>query len=205
MTVRELEPGRVPLLPPDATATPPERHDPEKGAENGERRLRRIVDRHYDSLWRTLRYLGVPEAVTDDAAQKVLCVLARRLGDVEEGAEMSFLFSTAVRVAAEARRAARRDRTHPVEDIDAFLASSPNPEDLVDQRRAHEVLSEVLAGVSIDERVTFILYELEELTMAEIAEMLSLPMGTVASRLRRARKAVQDIVRRRAARLGGRP
>ena len=117
---------------------------------------------------------------------------------------MSFLFSTAARVAAEARRAARRDRMHPVEDIDSFLTSSPNPEDLVDQRRAHEVLSEVLAGIPIDERVAFILYEIEELTMAEIAEMLALPMGTVASRLRRARKAVQEIVRRRSAKLGGR-
>jgi RNA polymerase sigma-70 factor (ECF subfamily) len=208
MTVREPEPQCVPAPPPGATdaSADASAHRPEAsaGAENAEARLRGIVDRHYDSLWRTLRYLGVPEALTDDAAQKVLCVLARRLNDVEKGAEMSFLFSTAVRVASETRRAARRDRTQPVEDIDVFLASGPNPEDLVDQRRAHEVLSEVLAGIPIDERMTFILYEIEELTLAEIAEILAVPAGTIASRLRRARKAVQDIVRRRSARLGGR-
>lgn len=205
MTVRQPEPGCAPLPPPEAPGALPARPDASDSAEDGETRLRRIFDRHYDSLWRTLRYLGVPEALTDDSAQKVLCVLARRLNDVEEGAERSFLFSTAVRVAAEGRRAARRDRAKPVEDIDALLASGPNPEDLVDQQRAQKVLSEVLASIPVDERMAFILYEIEELTLSEIAEILEVPMGTVSSRLRRARKGVEDIVRRRSARRGGRP
>jgi RNA polymerase sigma-70 factor (ECF subfamily) len=42
----------------------------------------------------------------------------------------------------------------------------------------------------------FALYELEELTMAEIASILDLPEGTVASRLRRAREEFRTIAKR---------
>ena len=42
----------------------------------------------------------------------------------------------------------------------------------------------------------FVLYELEELTMAEIARTLELPAGTIASRLRRAREAFEELSRR---------
>ena len=50
--------------------------------------------------------------------------------------------------------------------------------------------------------MTFVLYEIEELTMAEIASVLELPPGTVASRLRRARAAFSERVQR-FARQGG--
>ena len=164
-------------------------------------RLRAIVDQHYSFLWRTLRYLGIPDDVIDDCAQQVLCILARRLADVVPGAEMSFLFSTAVRVASEARRAARRRRAIPVENIDAFFAPGATPEEILDERRAHEVLRKVLEAIPIDLRVVFVLFEIEELTHAEIASLLGLAQGTVASRLRRGREKFRALVRRRSAAL----
>jgi RNA polymerase sigma-70 factor (ECF subfamily) len=51
-------------------------------------------------------------------------------------------------------------------------------------------------------RSVFVLFELEEVTETEIARALDLPRGTVASRLRRARKFFQDAIRRRHARDG---
>ncbi len=162
-------------------------------------RLRRVIDCHYDSLWRTLRYLGVPDASVDDAAQQALCVLARRLSEVAPGAEMGFLFATAIRVASETRRSARRNRTQHVGDIEAFVALAPSPEELVDERQAHAVLEQVLAAIPLDLRLVFILFEIEELGLAEIADLVGIPMGTVASRLRRARESFQSIVRRRLA------
>jgi RNA polymerase sigma-70 factor (ECF subfamily) len=56
----------------------------------------------------------------------------------------------------------------------------------------------------IDLRAVFVLYELEQLTSAEIAELLQIPPGTVASRLRRARESFESCVARlRARRTGG--
>ena len=194
-----------PAAPAGARESPSGTSDANGGAENPTARLRRVIDHHYDSLWRTLRYLGVPDASVDDAAQQTLCVLARRLSDVESGAEVAFLFATAIRVASEARRSVRRNHADPVQDVDSFPATAASPEELVDQRRAREVLEQVLDAIPTDLRVVFVLFEIEELSLAEIADLLGIPTGTVASRLRRARDSFQTVVRRRqAAERGGR-
>jgi RNA polymerase sigma-70 factor (ECF subfamily) len=169
------------------------------GAESSVARLRRIVDVHYDALWRTLRYLGVPDAGVDDAAQQALCILARRLDDIEVGSERAFLFATAVRVASEARRAARRNRAEPCEGIDAFAAPGEGPEELVDQRRAQEMLRRIVDAMPAELRVVFVLFEIEELSLSEIADVLGIPAGTAASRLRRSRESFRSFVKRRQA------
>ena len=79
-----------------------------------------------------------------------------------------------------------------------------NPEELMDQRRARALLDQVLGDMPMDLRAVFVLFELEEMTMMEIATLSDIPPGTVASRLRRARhvfqKAVQKLTARRPAR-----
>jgi RNA polymerase sigma-70 factor, ECF subfamily len=159
-------------------------------------RLRSVVDAHYDFVWRTLRYMGVPDATAEDAAQEVMCVLARRLDQVAQGAEMSFLFSTAMRVASEARRAARRRPAASDQDIDTISAQAPSADDLVDQRQALALLRDVLDALPVDLRIVFILFELEELTIPEVSALVGIPTGTAASRLRRAREHFQGLVRR---------
>lgn len=199
MTVREFEPPCPPADLRAADATPssrPRRGNANDGTDAATRRLRRIIDRHYNFVWRTVRHLGVPEANAEDAAQQVLCVLARRVDEIAPGAEMSFLFATAMRVASEARRAARRHPEAALRDIDTLRAATPTPEQLLDERRAHEVLRKVLDAIPIDLRVVFVLYEIEELSMAEVAGLVGIPAGTAASRLRRARESFQSIVRR---------
>jgi RNA polymerase sigma-70 factor (ECF subfamily) len=204
MTLRQTPPPWLsadahdgPSVEPLAPAAPAGLEAVSSGAAADAVRLRGIVDRHYDFLWRTLRYLGVPAAALDDAAQQALWVLARRLGEIAPGAEMSFLFATAVRIAAEARRAASRQRSSPVEDVDAFTAGEKGADELLDERRAHEALREMLDAIPVDLRVVFVLFEIEELTIAEVAEMVGIPAGTVASRLRRAREKFRALVRRR--------
>ena len=69
------------------------------------------------------------------------------------------------------------------------------PEQMLDQKRARELLDEVLGQMTLELRTVFVLYELEELSMTEIAATLRIPQGTVASRLRRARADFRDRVR----------
>ena len=59
-------------------------------------------------------------------------------------------------------------------------------------KRQQEVLGRLLDQLEPDLRTTFVLFELEELTMAEIAGALEIPPGTVASRLRRAREQFRE-------------
>jgi RNA polymerase sigma-70 factor, ECF subfamily len=157
------------------------------------RRLRREVDRNYDFLWRSLRRLGVAQASVEDAAQQVLVVFAQRLEDIHPGAERAFLFATATRVASDARKHQVRSRElTDSEAIDAHPSPAPSAEQLIDQGRARGLVDVILAEMPLELRTVFILFELEEMTMAAIAETLTLPAGTVASRLRRARVIFKD-------------
>jgi RNA polymerase sigma-70 factor (ECF subfamily) len=159
-------------------------------------RLRGLVDEQYDFVWRTLRYLGLSDADAEDAAQQVMCVLARRIADVEPGAERPFLFATATNVAGTWRRTARCRPEAPDDGLDAIAASEPDVEELLDERRAHDVLQAVIHAMPVELRLVFVLYEIEELTTPAIASMIGVPVGTVASRLRKARETFHAIVRR---------
>ncbi len=157
-------------------------------------RLRVLFDGQFDFVWRSLRRLGVPSATVDDAAQEVFVVAARRLGDILPGRERSFLFATALRIASTARRAGRRRGETAEQPIEDLSDHAPGPDEIADRRRAREVLDRVLESMDLDLRTVFVLHELEEMTMAEIATTLELAPGTVASRLRRARAEFQAIV-----------
>jgi RNA polymerase sigma-70 factor (ECF subfamily) len=69
------------------------------------------------------------------------------------------------------------------EQIERFAT----PEALTDQKRMRELLDRVLDQMDESLRATFVLHEFEEMSTSEIAELLGIPRGTVASRLRRAR------------------
>jgi RNA polymerase sigma-70 factor, ECF subfamily len=168
-------------------------------------RLAELLRQHYARVWRTLRQIGVDEACADDAAQEVFIVLSRKLLDVREGSERSFLLSTAVRVAANYRRTGRV--RHEVVDDRAVAAErdpEPNVEQLLDQKRMRRALDELLDGWPDEIRTAFVLFELEGLSVPEISELTDTKQGTVASRLRRARELFQAGVKRLRAR-GERP
>jgi RNA polymerase sigma-70 factor (ECF subfamily) len=167
------------------------------GEAASDKRFREIVDTHYDFIWRSLRRLGVAPGDTDDAAQQVFVTAARKLARIRPGCERSFLFQTALRTAADHRRTHRRRREAAAsEDLDGDQVAddAPTAEDVVDLRRARRTLDAILDDMPLELRTVFALFELEQVTMAEISVLLELPAGTVASRLRRARREFRDRV-----------
>lgn len=158
--------------------------------------LRTILDAHGDFLWRSLRRLGVCEADLADAAQQVFLVVAARLADIRTGCERAFVFQAALRVAANVRRTRRRRREVPEEELTEHDDTAPGPESQAEHRRRRAQLDAILESLALDVRAVFVLSELEGLSMAEIAGLLGIPAGTVASRLRRARTQFDAQVRR---------
>lgn len=153
-----------------------------------ERRLRELVTRHHGFVWRSLRRLGVLEADLPDGVQTVFTVVADKLSSIAEEREQSFVFGTTLRVASDARRARRRKREATLEDAGTLWDSAPTPEEAAERNQALEKLAEILDGMDEAQRAVFVLFELEQLTMIEIARLSQVPLGTVASRLRRARE-----------------
>jgi RNA polymerase sigma-70 factor, ECF subfamily len=163
-------------------------------ARDRETRLRGMVDRYIDFVARVLRNAGTPDAEIDDEVQRTFITAARRLDDVRPGAEKGFLFKIALNLAAHARRTLARRREVLAEEAPERNETFPTPEQLTDQKRMRQLLDGVLDRMDESLRVVFVLYEFEEMNMSEIADVLEIPRGTVASRLRRARAEFRERV-----------
>jgi RNA polymerase sigma-70 factor (ECF subfamily) len=158
-------------------------------------RLREMVAVHYEFVWRSLRRLGIHPSAVDDVAQEVFWIVARKLECIEAGAERAYLFGIVVRLASDARRRQARSReTHDSVQLDHAVDTEADVERLVDQKRARDLLDTLLDQLPLDLRTVLMLTEGEQLTMLEIANLLAIPPGTVASRLRRAREAFESAV-----------
>jgi RNA polymerase sigma-70 factor (ECF subfamily) len=167
-----------------------------------------LVRAELDWVWRLLRRIGLSSADADDATQQVFLVAARRSTEVRGASARPFLYGTAIRVAANARRTLRRRRDVPSEVVEAAAAGEPLPDELLEQRRQRELLDALLAQMPPELRRVLVLAEIEQLTARQIAELEGLPAGTVASRLRRARRTFNDLLERSqrlGSRRGGRP
>ncbi|MET0791511.1 MAG: sigma-70 family RNA polymerase sigma factor [Polyangiaceae bacterium] len=138
-------------------------------------RLARVIRKQFGFVWRLLRRIGVAESEADAAAQEVFTAASQRIGDIRLGSERSFLFSTALHVAARTRR----NRGDQVLLSESALAL----EDLDEQQQAREVLGALLEQMPLELRVVFVLHEIEQLEDAEIAEVVGIHLTTVSTRL----------------------
>jgi RNA polymerase sigma-70 factor, ECF subfamily len=150
-------------------------------------RLEKMFRAHHELVWRTLRRLGLGPEQAADAAQQAFLIAAERLGDIRAGSERAFLFGTAIRLARTAYRSGRRFQLE--DDMDHRADAGSRLEELVDRRRAVELADRVLAQMEPSLLTVFVLFEIEGLSTPEIAELIGVPLGTAASRLRRAREA----------------
>jgi len=154
-------------------------------------RVRSIVDEHHRAVARTLRKGGVPYADLDDEIQRTFIVAAGRLQDLRLGSERSFLCQVARNRASHARRSLARKRECSSDQLQDWSAALGTPEDLAARKEMSGVIDAALASMSEPLRAVFLLHEVDELGLSEIATVLRLPRGTVASRLRRAREQLR--------------
>jgi RNA polymerase sigma-70 factor (ECF subfamily) len=162
-------------------------------------RLSALAEAHFAYVWRLLRRLGLSDSDADDAAQQAFLIASRRLDDIQVGSERSFLYKAAVHTAYKSRRAQHRRREEDLANF-SFETSSPGPDELLDRRRAREILDAIVGTMPLELRVVFVLYEIDGLGTTEVAEVVGIPLGTVASRLRRARADFETRVARYEAR-----
>jgi RNA polymerase sigma-70 factor (ECF subfamily) len=164
------------------------------------RRTEAFVREHYGFAWRVLRRAGLSPEDADDAAQRVFMIATQRLDDITSGSERAFLYRTAAHVASKAHRSQRRRPDAPGLDETAAASDLPSLDELLDQRRARELLDRILSELSPELSSIFVLFDVEGLKKNEVAEALGIPAGTVASRLRRAREEIEARVTRYTAR-----
>lgn len=161
--------------------------------------------RHHDaaSLFRQhsafvanfLHRLGVGPIELDDLVQEVFLVAHRRGGFVEDGRARptTWLAEISIRVASVARRSRRRSREQPDQDtvLDAH-SRDIDPARSLENQQALDRVQAALDSLDPERRAIFILFELEGESCAAIAAGFGIPVGTVYSRLHKARKQFKD-------------
>lgn len=154
-----------------------------------------VIREHAAFVQRVLRHLGVPEGQLDDASQEVFIAVCRQLARFEGRSTLRTWIYGVCRNVAHAARRKRSSR-------EVLTAEPPETEEPARAdaqlwlKEAHAQLLAALAALDEGQRMVFVLYELEELTMEEIAAAVGAPLSTCYSRLHAAREKVQAAGRR---------
>ena len=164
------------------------RDRPSPSSEADRARLERMFAAHHATVWRTLRRRGLTPDAAADATQETFLIAAHRLADIEPDSERAFLVGTALRVAHTLRR--KTVRWQLEDDMDQRAAGTN------DERAEIQLCDWALSKLKPELAEAFVLYEIEGLSSPEVAALLEIPLGSVASRLRRAREQFRATIAR---------
>jgi RNA polymerase sigma factor (sigma-70 family) len=154
-----------------------------------------LVSRHAPMVLDVCRRILRDEQESEDAAQAAFFILARKAGSIgRRQALAGWLYRVAYRAALQSRaRLARR----PTPDESAARAAVAAPDDELIWRDLRPVLDEEVSRLPAKCRVPFVLCHLEGRTNEDAARELGCPVGTVLSRLSRARERLRTCLARR--------
>lgn len=155
-----------------------------------------VFREHAAFVWRALRRLGVQESDVEDVAQEVFVVVHRKLAEFEGRSSLrTWLYGICVRTASDHRKRARM-KHEIVTDEPPEQTTQAGQHEALAMHQARALLDRILDELDDDKRAVFVLYEIEQVTMAEVAQAVGCPLQTAYSRLHAARKQVEESVQR---------
>jgi RNA polymerase sigma-70 factor (ECF subfamily) len=154
-----------------------------------------LYESHFAFVWGSARRLGTPEASVDDIVQEIFVVAHRRLAKFEGRSSLkTWLFGIILNVVRAHRRSLRAKHPHLLrpgvrgDDIERLADTAAGPHEHATKVEAARLVDQLLDALDDDKREVFVLAELEQMSVPEIASSLALPVNTVYSRLRLARE-----------------
>jgi RNA polymerase sigma-70 factor (ECF subfamily) len=163
-----------------------------------------LFESNLSYVWSSLRRLGVHERDLEDVAHEVFLKVYAELDRLDRARPIKpWLFAFAVRLASDYRKLARHKTALFGDDDPSRETSAAADETLVALER-ERLLHRALDTLDLEKRAVFVLVELDEIPMPEVARALDIPLNTGYSRLRVARQEVTAAVRR-LGRQGGSP
>jgi RNA polymerase sigma-70 factor (ECF subfamily) len=162
--------------------------------------FRQLFDAELEYVWHALRRLGVREPDLEDVAHDVFLAVHKRLHTFDGSRPLRpWLFGFAYRFASDYRKLARH--RHEV------LVLAPEARDPAPSAFDHahfgetlDIARRALDTLDVDRCAVFVLHELDEYPMPEVADALGIPLNTAYSRLRLARADLSAAIRRLRAR-----
>lgn len=180
---------------PNGAGTPAERSAPTFDS---------LYREYFGFVWSCTRRLGVAENELDDVVQDVFVVIHSRLHSLQNPESIRSWIYGIVRRTASTYHRAKRAKLANSSAVDAEVAiqypQPPSPHELAEQSDRVRLLWELLGKLDPEKREVFVLNELDEMTVPEIALALEIPANTIYSRLRAARQELEEALARHNAR-----
>ena len=160
-----------------------------------ENAYRALFEAELQYVWNTLRYLGVREADVRDVAHDVFVTVFQRFDECDPSQPLRpWLFVIAYHAASNYRRLARHRREVQTDALER-ADEGQNVEELMDSRRQIALLLQALEGMAMEKRAVLVMHDMDGVAVPQIAEALSIPLNTAYSRLRLARRELENKLR----------
>jgi RNA polymerase sigma-70 factor (ECF subfamily) len=153
---------------------------------------------YFPFVWRSAKRLGAHEAALDDLVQEVFVIVHRRLADFAgRSALRTWLFGITLRVVRDHRRSLAR-KSHPGSvEPDSLESGASDPGEALEKAEAMRLLHSVLNELEDRRREVFVMSELEQLPIGDIAGLLGINVNAAYARVRVARQAFERALARR--------
>ena len=160
-----------------------------------------VYREHFGFVWRSAKRLGVRDVSLDDVVQEVFVIVHRRLGEFEGRSSLrTWLFGITLRLARDHRRSVARKDADGAMDLDTIHAPGPGPVESMEKAEAAWLLYSILDEMDDDRREIFVMAELEQMAMPDIAATIGINVNTAYARLRAARQTFESALARHKAR-----
>ena len=159
-----------------------------------------------DFVWLTLQRMGIRRPDLDDIFQDVFVIVHKRLHTYSPEAKLTaWLYGICLRSVARHRRRAfrRREKVDGVDvniaeaGVENWHAQTESPDERLHQQERQATLDALLDTLDTDHRVVVVMFEIEDQSCADIADLMGVPVGTVHSRLHTARRKLAQAAERR--------
>jgi RNA polymerase sigma-70 factor (ECF subfamily) len=154
-----------------------------------------LVRRHEKTIFNLVyRMLGDTEEAAE-VSQEVFLSAYRAAGQFRGDANFStWLYRIAINHASTRRKTLnnRQRKVVPIESADSLHDPQPGPLEILEQQEIREKVQVALNQLEPDDAAVILLRDLQDVSYNEVAHVLEIPVGTVKSRLHRARQALKS-------------
>lgn len=152
----------------------------------------------FPSLYNLAHWLTQNRADAEDLVQETFVKALRGFASFQQGTNFrAWMYRILRNTFLTSRTGLKAGMAVPLgEDEEESIAApaQQTPESVLLARADHELLQQALEQLPVHQREIILLADVEEMSYQEIAEALAVPIGTVMSRLSRARRAMRDLL-----------
>lgn len=148
----------------------------------------------FDQLYNFAHWLTHDATEAEDLVQESYSKARRGFSGFQVGANFRAWMFRILRNAFLTSRSGPKSASFAEQEVESIASNHPTPETMLIHEADREMVQQALTKLAVPFREILLLCEVEEMSYAEIAQVLAIPIGTVMSRLYRARTALRSLL-----------